>query len=185
MRLVCLALVVALSQVASERGRGPTVDFVVVQPDGTPVPDLRAADVEIRIGDRLRTVRSLRRVTTAPAPPASKLAPPFGTNADVSSGRRFILIFAQESFRSGREVQLRSAVEGFAAQLTPLDATMVAALPFGGVRLPFTNDAARVKRAVDGIAGQGSRGETGSELACRTRRFLESLEGFLPEQGSD
>ena len=187
MRLVCLALAVVFAQVATERdrGRGPTVDFSVVQTDGTPVPDLRAADVEIRIGDRVRTVRSLRRVTTAPALSAPRLAPPYGTNADVSSGRRFILIFDQESFRAGREVQLRSAVEGFAAQLTALDATMVAALPFGGVRLPFSNDPVRVKRAVEGIAGQGSRGETGSELACRTRRFLESLETFLPQHGAD
>src|SRR4029079_9581583 len=54
-----------------------------------------------------------------------------------------------------------------------------------GVRLPFTNEPARVRRAVDGIAGQGANNETGSELACRTRRFLESLEGFLPEHRSD
>src|SRR5262245_45440928 len=135
MRLVCLALVVTLSQVASERGRGPTVDFIAVQPDGTPVPDLRAADVEIRIGDRVRTVRSLRRISTAPAPASagSRIRPPYGTNGNVSSGRRFILIVDQESFQAGRESQLRGAVEGFAASLTPLDATMIAALPFGGV----------------------------------------------------
>jgi len=188
MRPVCLALLVTLSQVATERGRGPTVDFTAVQPDGTPVPDLRAADVEIRIGDRVRTVRSLRRVSAAPAPPASRtslLAPPYGTNDNVSAGRRFILVIDQESFRAGRETQLRSAVEGFAAQLTPLDATMVAALPFGGVRIQFTNEPVRVRRAVEGIAGQASTTETGSDLACRTRRFLESLEGFLGEHRAD
>src|SRR5262245_56624897 len=150
MRLVCLALVVALSQVATERGRGPTVDFTAVQPDGTPVPDLRAADVEIRIGDRVRTVRSLRRISAAPPPStASRTSPPYGTNDNVSAGRRFILVVDQESFRAGRESQLRDAVAGMAAQLTPLDATMVAALPFGGVRLPYTNDPARVRRAID------------------------------------
>lgn len=181
MRLVALVLVVALSQVATERGRGPTVDFTAVQPDGTPVPDLRAADVEIRIGDRVRTIRSLRRVTAAPLPRTARLAPPYGTNDAVSSGRRFIFVIDQESFRAGRESQLRSAVEGFAAQLTPLDATLVAALPFGGVRVDYTNDPARVRRAVDGITGQAPTTETGSDIACRTRRFLESLEGFLGE----
>src|SRR6476646_2562272 len=120
----------------------------------------------------------------APAPAGSRL-PPYGTNDDVSAGRRFILVIDQESFRAGRESQLRNAIEGFAAQLTPLDATMVAALPFGGVRLPFTNEAARVRRAVDGISGQASTTETGSELACRTRRFLESLEGFLGDHRGD
>jgi len=188
MRLVCFALLVTLSQVAAERGRGPTVDFAAVQPDGTPVTDLRAADVEIRIADRVRTIRSLRRVSAAPVPAtssASRLAPPYGTNDRVSTGRRFILVIDQESFRAGRETQLRAAVEGFAAQLTPLDATMVAALPFGGVRLPFTNEPLRVRRAVEAIAGQRATSETGSELACRTRRFLESLEGFLGEHRGD
>jgi hypothetical protein len=187
MRLVCVALIVALSQVASERERGPAVDFIAIQSDGTPVPDLRAADVEIRIGDRVRTIRSLRRVTGAPAltttPARAPL--PYGTNADVTSGRRFILVVDQESFRAGREPQLRGAVEGLVAQLTPLDVTMVAALPFGGVRVPFTNDGTRVRRAIDGITGQASSNETGSELACRTRRFLESLEPFLSQHGSE
>ena len=185
MRLVCLALLVTLSQAATERGRGPTVDFTAVQSDGTPVPDLRAADVEIRVGDRVRTMRSLRRISAAPSPRSSRLAPPYGTNDNVSAGRRFILVFDQESFRTGRESQLRAAVEGFAAELTPLDATMVAALPFGGVRLRFTNEPARVRRAIDGITAQGSNTETGSELACRTRRFLESLEGFLGSYRAD
>ena len=56
---------------------------------------------------------------------------------------------------------------------------MVAALPFGGVPLPFTSDKARVRLGIERLTGQGARSETGSDLACRTRRFLESLEGFL------
>jgi hypothetical protein len=187
MRLVCLALLIALSQVASERGRGPTVDFIAVQSDGTPVPDLRATDVEIRIGDRPRTIRALRRISTAPLPSGtgSQLPPPYGTNATVASGRRFILVVDQESFRAGREQQLRDAVEGLAAELTPLDVTMVAALPFGGVGVPFTNDAARVRRGIAGVSGQGAAVESGSDLACRTRRFLESLEGFLAQHATE
>ena len=35
---------------------------------------------------------------------------------------------------------------------------------------------------MDGVSGQGLRNESGSELACRTRRFLESLDGFLQTQ---
>ena len=64
----------------------------------------------------------------------------------------------------------------------PLDAAMIAALPFGGTRVPWTADGGRIRRGVAGITGQASSVETGSELACRTRRFLESLEGFLAEQ---
>ena len=59
---------------------------------------------------------------------------------------------------------------------------MVVALPFTGVKVPFTSDVARVRLAMAGLAGQGTRNETGSDLACRTRRFLESLDEFLQRQ---
>jgi hypothetical protein len=68
-------------------------------------------------------------------------------------------------------------------QLTPADQTMVVALPFGGVKVPFTSEPARVRLAMAAVSSQGSRNETGSELACRTRRFLESLDGFFRDQG--
>lgn len=172
------------TRVATETPRGIPVDFVAVLADGTPVPDLKPADVEIRVGDRLRTIASLRRVTAGPAPRVSRIAPPYGTNENVVSGRRFVLIVDQESFRTGTESLLRGAVEGLVAQLTPLDVTMLAALPFGGVTVPFTSDGARIRRGIDGVTGQGSRGETGSDLACRTRRFLEALETFIPQHGA-
>jgi VWFA-related protein len=175
------------SAVASERPRGPAVDFVAVDADGTPVGDLRPSEVEVRISDRVRVVRSLRTVVTAsPAVAAStaqaRVPPPYGTNDGIAAGRRFVLVVDQESFGAGREQLFRNAVEGLLAQLTPADQTMVAALPFGGVRLPFTSDKARVRLAMDRVSGQGARNETGSDLACRTRRFLQSLEAWLQEQ---
>jgi len=69
MRLASLALVVALSQAPAERPRGPVVDFTAVHADGTPVRDLRVEDVEIRIGDRVRTIRSLQREGPRPGDP--------------------------------------------------------------------------------------------------------------------
>jgi hypothetical protein len=173
--------------VGSERPTGPIVDFVAVDADGTLAADLQPSEVEIRIGDRIRVVRSVRRVTTAPAINPSgpvRIPAPYGTNDGVSAGRRFVLVVDQESFGAGREQLFRNAVEGLLAQLTPADQTMIAALPFGGVRLPFTSDQARVRLAIDRVSGQGARSETGSDLACRTRRFLESLEAWLREQPS-
>ena len=169
----------------SERAAGVVVDFVAVQADGLPVPDLRASEIEIRIGDRVRVVRGLRRVSTAqpPASPgAAALPAPYGTNDSVPSGRSFVLVFDEASFAVGREQQLRRAVEGLIPHLTPADRTMIVALPFGGVTLPFTSQPARIRVALERIAGQGTRSETGSELACRTRRFLESFDQFLRTQ---
>lgn len=170
---------------ASERPSAPTVDFIAVQADGNPIVDLQPAEVEIRVNDRVRAVRSLRRVVTAPEPATprtTRLPPAYGTNDSVSTGRRFVLVIDQESLAVGREQLLRGAAEGLLAELTPADQVMVAALPFGGVRLPFTSDIARIRTAMGAVTAQGSQAETGSELACRTRRFLESLDGFLREQ---
>ncbi len=110
------------------------------------------------------------------------MPPPYGTNDDVAAGRQFVLVIDQESFVAGRERLFRDAIEGLTAQFTPADRAMIAALPFGGVALPFTSDIARVRLAAGRVTGQGSRTETGSDLACRTRRFLESLDGLLRAQ---
>ena len=157
-----------------------------MQADGTPVADLQASEVEVRLNGRVRKVRSIRRVAIAPAPAAPgktiHAPPPYGTNDGAAVGRSFVLVVDQESFIGGREQPLRNAVEGLLAELTPADRTMVVALPYGGVRVPFTADKARVRQAMVGLSGQGSRGESGSDLACRTRRFLEALDGFLEGQ---
>lgn len=186
--LVALVVGVAAAQIASERPLGPTVDFIALDSSGAPVADLQSSEIEIRIADRVRVVRALHRVSTAPAPPAAptvaNVPPPYGTNDQVASGRRFALVIDQESFIAGREQPFRDAIEGLLKQLTASDRTMVAALPFGGVVTSFTSDIERVRLAAGRVTGQASRTESGSDLACRTRRFLESLEGWLQQQES-
>jgi hypothetical protein len=170
---------------AAERPPGLTVDFAAVQADGTPVPDLQPSEVEIRVNDKIRVVRSLRRVSTAPAfaqATAGRPRPPYGTNDNVTVGRHFVLVVDQESFPAGSQQILTGAVEGLLPQLTPADQAMVVALPYGGVKVPFTSDIMRVRLAIQAVTSQGSRNETGSELACRTGRFLESLEAFFQRQ---
>ena len=52
-------------------------------------------------------------------------------------------------------------------------------MPYGGFRVNLTNDHARVRSELNKIGGQRSATETGSEMACRTRRTLESLVGLV------
>ncbi|HEX9368047.1 MAG TPA: hypothetical protein VF921_15560 [Vicinamibacterales bacterium] len=170
---------------AGERPPGLTVDFAAVQADGTPVADLQSSEVEVRVNDKVRVIRSLRRVSTgsvSTAPGAIRVAPPYGTNDNVTVGRHFVLLVDQESFAAGGQQLLIDAVEGLLPQLTPADQAMVVALPYGGVKVPFTSDTMRIRLAMAAVTSQGSRNETGSELACRTARFLESLEAFLQAQ---
>ena len=97
-------------------------------------------------------MRSLRRVTTAPESgtpgAAPSIPPPYGTNDNVAVGRRFVLVIDQESFEGGRELLFRNAVEGLLGQFAPGDRAMVAALPFGGVRVPFTSDKIAIRQAL-------------------------------------
>lgn len=171
-------------QTASERPAGLLVDFDAVGPDGTPVAELQPADIDLRINGKRRTIRALRRVSTAPpfgvSPGAVPATPPaFGTNDTVSSGRSFVILIDEDSLLARHTRLLTQAVDGLVSALTPADQAMVAALPFGGVKTGFTSDPVRLRLAVAGVAGKGTAKETGSELACRTRRFLESLDQFL------
>jgi VWFA-related protein len=161
-----------------------TVDFVVVGRDGQPVPDLTAGDVTVRIDGRTRPLRSLQYVSTLEPPAAgadpvgSPVPPPFGTNDDDGTGRVFYLVLDDDSFRPGRETVLREAVARFLAGLAPRDRVALVTMPYGGVKVPLTRDHSRVRIALSTIVGQGSA-ESGSDLACRTRRTLESLIGLL------
>ena len=82
-RRVLLALVTGLSMIAvapaeraaarqtpiaSERPSGPTVDFIAVDADGAPVSDLQAAEVEVRIADRVRAIETFAASSPARLP---------------------------------------------------------------------------------------------------------------------
>jgi hypothetical protein len=116
-------------QIAAERPTGPTVDFIALDAQGTPVVDLQPSEIEVRIADRPRTVRTLRRVSAvASAATAARVPAPYGTNGDVAAGRRFLIVIDQESFAAGREHLFRSAIDGLVAQFTPADRAMFAEL---------------------------------------------------------
>jgi hypothetical protein len=160
------------------------VDFVALQADGTPVADLQPSEVEVRLNGRARKVLAVRRIAATDAIPAvgraaNPVPAPYATNEGIATGRDIVLLVDQESFAAGREQLLRDAVEGLLPQLSPADRAMVLALPFGGIKVALTSDHARIREAIAGVTGQGSRGESGTDMGIRTRRFLESLVGFL------
>jgi len=112
-------------------------------------------------------------------PGSVPLPPPFGTNAASERGRAFVLVIDDDSFRAGREAPLRDAVDRFIERLSARDQLSLVTMPYGGVKVPLTTDHSRIRSALLKIVGQSSGVETGSELACRTRRTLETLAGYL------
>jgi VWFA-related protein len=183
-----VALLSAAFPQAQQRGATPergvdlvTVDLVALTTGGLPVSDLKAEELTVRVGGRRRAVRSLQLISPPETPPGADpaLPSPFGTNAASATGRALVLIIDDDSFRVGREVPLREAVDRLIASLSPRDRLSLVTMPYGGLKVPLTTEHARVRTALSRIVGQASASETGSELACRTRRTLESLVGYL------
>lgn len=164
------------------------IDFVVVSRDGTPVDDLRADEIALRIGNRARPVRWLQQVSSTgmtrdDAGGTEPLPAPFGTNARDDEGRTLVLAVDSDSFRPGREAPLREAVEHLLQGLTRRDRLALVTMPYGGIKVPFTTEHERVRSALAQIVGHAPSGETGSALACRTRETLTELDGFLNTLG--
>ena len=171
-----------LHQQAAEHGRDLVrVDLRVVTEGGEPVTDLKPEEVSIRLGGRTRTVRSLQLVSVAQA--GGGLPAPFGTNVSTGEPRDIALIIDDESFRAGREGPLREAVHGLVAGLAQGDRVSLINVPYGGMKVAPTTDHSRISAAITRIVGNAPEAQTGSELACRTRRTLEALLGHLQSLG--
>jgi VWFA-related protein len=174
---VLLSLALAIAQAPpSPAAPLASIDFVVTAADGTPVTDLAAADVAVKIDGKTRAIRALRLQSVVDRPKAEA---PYGTNELTNDGRSVVIAIDENSFRTGREQALREAANGLLARLGPRDRVLLVGLPFGSVKVPFTTDHARVRRAIDLTTGQRPQRETGSDMACRTRRVLEATAGFL------
>ena len=113
------------------------LDFYAATPDGSPVADLKAEEVRVRIDGRPRALKWLEWVPVADAPSESTtvtvtpVPPPFASNAPSDAGQSFVLVIENESFRPGRERRLREAVDRFLAALSPRDRAALMTTPYG------------------------------------------------------
>ena len=160
-----------------------SLQFSVVTQDGSNIADLRPDEVSIRVGSSARPIRSLQLIGAGGGEPDTGLPLPYGSNAVSAAGRTLAIVVDDESFRPGLETVLRKATGGLVDDLGPLDRVSLVTLPLGGTRVPFTTDHTRLRTAMSQIVGHASPNETGSDLACRTRRTLESLVTYLESAG--
>ena len=175
----------APARTAERGGDHLALQFSVVTPDGANIADLKASEVSIRLGGRNRSIRSLQLITVGSGGEVDTGLPlPFGTNAMGAAGRTLVIIVDDESFRPGLEGVLRAATDSLLDDLGPQDRLSLVTLPLGGVRVPLTTDHTRVRTAMSQLVGHASPNTTGSDFACRTRRTLESLVGYLESTGT-
>lgn len=188
------ALVVAAPLLSAVSDRAPqrrfiagvelvAVDFTAVDSTGRPVTDLRPEEVSVRVDGRPRVVRSLQYVPVARQPlaegPAAPLPEPYGSNSLADAGRSFLMVVDDESFRAGREVQMRQAVDEFLAGLSRRDRVALVTIPHGSTRVDLTTDHPRLSTALLSVVGHAPQRLDASDEACRTRRTLEALDSLL------
>ena len=175
----------AITAQQPERGRDLIhVDLAVVTRTGEPITDLKPEEVTVRIGGRVRAVRSLQLVSAGvSAGDTAGMPAPFGSNADSGEPRSVALVVDEDSFRPGREAPLREAVDGLVAGLAPGDRISLTTIPYGGTKVPFTTDHSRIPAALARVVGGAPESQSGSDLACRTRRTIDALIGYLEGMG--
>ena len=131
------------------------VDVSVVDRDGNPVNDLKAADFTVTVDGKPRTIVSAQFMSYASAA-GSIAAPPhrdYATNRQTMPGRLIALVVDQGNIRFGNERSVLRAAEGFLDRLTPADRVALLTFPPPGASLAFTGDMPRVKQALRTIRG--------------------------------
>ena len=160
-----------------------TIDFLALGRDGRPVADLAAGDIALKVGGRQRPVQSMTLIDVTARRgagiPVSPLPPPFGTNVQTEDARSIVLVVDDDSFRVGTERALREAADSFLDDLVPSDRVGLVTMPYGGTRVELTTEQEKVRESLSKVIGQGSASETPDEMACRTRRTLDSLAGLF------
>ena len=193
--LVAAALGAAAAAQLSAQGRDDpirtgielvAVDFAALGRDGSPVADLAASQVSLRVGGRERQIKSFQFVQAVPAhsdgspgPALGELSPPYGTNYLGEAGRAIILVLENDSLRAAVARHTIDAVSAFVGTLSPRDRVALVTTPRGGVLADLSRDHRRVRELLLKVSGLGSQRATDSEKSCRTRDTLNALRGLL------
>lgn len=133
-------------------GRQPvTFDFVVTGPDGRPVTDLQAGDIQFSVGGRDRDISALAYVGV----PGGAVQPPYASSR-VDTSRAFYLVFEEQTIDPEADRAMRPAIEAFLAGLAPSDRVGIMTLPAGATALAPTADRAAITAALASISGRAS-----------------------------
>jgi VWFA-related protein len=133
-----------------------SIDAGVVDDRGNPVTDLKPEDFTVRIDNVQRKVVSAEWISLK-TPPGPEPPPPpdgFSSNDSVTGGRLILFLIDQPNIRFGGTYAIRKALFSFIDGLEPSDRAAVLGVGPGAPSTPFTGDHARLKKAIEGMAGQ-------------------------------
>jgi VWFA-related protein len=140
------------------------VDVSVVDDNGRPVDDLLEPDFVVKIDGETRRVVTADLVKVdvelGRRPQADKVNEPetlYSSNLAPPNGRRIVLAIDQVRIGPGSLKPILDAASRFLDRLTPLDQVSLIAYPEPGIRVDFTNDKVRLRRALQGLVGHAPR----------------------------
>jgi hypothetical protein len=184
--VLLLALAASGGPVHAQKGNPPLrVTFRALTDDGQQVGDLKVGDLALKINGKPRQILSLNKSETASDANEGHagLPLPYATNAVSSSGRVFYLLIDNDSIAPGREGPMKEAVGLLTTELSQGD--LVGLLTTEGeLNIMPTDDIARVRLAVNQMAGKASSSETASDAQCRTVHILRDLGTMISLAGA-
>jgi VWFA-related protein len=137
----------------------------VVDRNGRPVEDLRAADFAVKIDGEVRRVVSAELVKVDVAAAKKQVADKsetfYTSNLTPINGRQIVIAVDQVNIRPGTLRPVMDAASRFLDQLSPLDQVAFFSYPEPGPRVAFTNDKLRLRLAMQGLIGQQARAAAG------------------------
>jgi VWFA-related protein len=140
------------------------VDVSVVDRNGRPVDDLLAPDFVVKIDGETRRVVSADLVKvdveTERKRQVDKTQSFYSSNLTPPRGRRIVLAIDQVRIGPLALRPILDAASRFLDHLSPLDEVALIAYPEPGIRVDFTNDKARLRRALRRLVGHPQRSTT-------------------------
>lgn len=170
--LVLAPMPVAAQEAASPPVQGPTfrtgvdlitLDVAAVDDEGRPVDGLQAPEFTVQIDGRPRRIVSVEQVRFPVPEPAVRNArrPPvvervetfFSTNLAPQEGRMIVVAVDELNIRPGNVRPLLATAADFVESLNPADRVAFYAYPQPGAFVDFTDDHARIRRAMELVVG--------------------------------
>ena len=187
--IVAVALLLLIPVVAAAQETA-TVKFRAFGAEGSPAPDLKPADLALKVDGKVRPIVKLDWIDLRPsvdtpvkpaATEAAKLTaePPFHTNVVPTKGRDVFVLVDEESIGPGRDVVAKDTVNYLLAALTPGDRVSLISTRQGGPHVQLTTDHALVKKTAGSLAGYGNPNENSMDLTCRTVRTIQAVQSVL------
>jgi hypothetical protein len=154
-----------------------TFDLTAVARDGSPVTNLQAADISVRVNGRVQTITSLTLVRRDDEP-AAVLPAPYATN-QAAPGRTIAVAVDVTRLPGSAMPAVNDIVTQLAGAMRPRDRASILSLVPGGFALDFTTRHARITAVGGALKGTAPVTPTPREAEAAVIASLGMLERVL------